>query len=251
MLDKSRASWQMVEEIVSSAYDMSSTPSMRGPVIAAVLAGGVAGVWLANRDTPPPMPESVVSEPVAAVAQKPPEPIAPVAVPAPTRAPLPPPAAAPPPRAPEPMAPPPEPEPDPLDTYDAGPETPTGPLEGDVREHAILITLATSKHAMEKGDLRSLNMVKQFLEQPQAEGIIDESEARAVNVAIDCIEQADGALDTAQAFLREDNASTLKESLQGLCFPDGLPEPEPALDPDPAAAEGESAPEVEQEPAVE
>jgi hypothetical protein len=222
----------------------SPSNSLRIPVIAAVAAGAVVGIWLAGKDR---LPEAAPIERIH-VERAPEPPPPPVIPPEPV---IPEPAAAPPPPEPEPAyIPEPEPEyvpePEPVPPPDASTDPIlTAPLVGEVREHAILMTIETSRRAIQRGDVNALQMVRKFLDQPQAEDLVDPSEIRAIDAALGCIQQSDGAFEGARQFVLEGNASTLREDVQMLCFPDGIPEPEPL----PEGSEGEQG-ELPSEPEV-
>jgi type IV secretory pathway VirB10-like protein len=118
------------------------------------------------------------------------------------------------PAAPSEPAPPANPSTGPVDDQDGGPPP---PLEGDLREHAILMLTPLAKQAMDMRDLEQLRAVLQQVKERKAENLMAAHDVEGLEIAVACLEGGAEAREEANDFIQFGTPTSYGDSLRTAC----------------------------------
>ena len=113
-----------------------------------------------------------------------------------------------------PPSPPSNPSTEPTPDEDAGPPP---PLEGDLRQHAILMLTPLAQHAMEERDLEQLRALMQQVKERKRENLMAPNDVEGLEIAIACLEGGSEARDEANDFIQFGAPTSFGDALRKAC----------------------------------
>ena len=94
---------------------------------------------------------------------------------------------------------------------------PPPPLEGDLRQHAILMLTPMAQNAMEQRDLEQLRALLQQVKERQRENLMAPNDVEGLEVAIACLEGGSEAREEANDFIQFGSPTSFGDALRKAC----------------------------------